>query len=316
MPDSLLIVGSVAYDNVETPGGRVENALGGSALFGAAAASLFAPVHLVGIVGTDFDRAGIAFLEERGVDLAGLETAEGKTFRWTGVYEEDMNNRRTLATELNVFADFAPRIPEGYRGDKVVFLGNIAPRLQLHVLDQMAGPDWVALDTMDMWIRDAADDLARVLQRVHMVVINDSEARALTGKTNLTVAARSILDMGPRAVVVKKGEHGVLLAAEDEFSVLPALPLKTLTPREPAIPSRGECSGTSPRQAISPSPVCAGRLPTERLPRVWPWKITPSTGSEMPHAKCLTNGTAGFGLFRFFPICTVRSATTHEDQDT
>ena len=228
MPDSLLIVGSVAYDNVETPGGRVENALGGSALFGAAAASLFAPVHLVGIVGTDFDRAGIAFLEERGVDLAGLETAEGKTFRWTGVYEEDMNNRRTLATELNVFADFAPRIPDGYRGDKVVFLGNIAPRLQLHVLDQMAGPDWVALDTMDMWIRDAADDLARVLQRVHMVVVNDSEARALTGKTNLTVAARSILDMGPRAVVVKKGEHGVLLAAEDEFCVLPALPLKTV----------------------------------------------------------------------------------------
>lgn len=228
MPVPLLIVGSVAYDCIQTPRKKVEDALGGSALFGAAAASLFAPVHLVGVVGTDFDRGALRFLEERGVDLAGLETAQGKTFRWSGVYEQDMNNRRTLSTELNVFADFTPRIPHAYRADKTVFLGNIAPQLQAHVLDQMAGPEWVALDTMDMWINTAADELVKVLKRVHMVIINDSEARLLTGKTNLISAARALHGLGPRAVVVKKGEHGVLLSADGNFAILPALPLETV----------------------------------------------------------------------------------------
>jgi sugar/nucleoside kinase (ribokinase family) len=228
MSGSLLIVGSVAYDDVETPGGKIENALGGSALFSAAAASLLAPAHLVGVVGSDFRHADVAFLRERGVDFAGLEIAAGKTFHWSGIYETDLNIRHTLSTDLNVFADFTPRIPPEYRNDEVVFLGNIAPQLQMHVLDQMSAPQWVALDTMDLWIKVAGDDLRRVLGRVHMVIVNDSEARLLTGATNLITAARQILDMGPRAVVIKKGEHGVLLVSGENYAALPALPLEAV----------------------------------------------------------------------------------------
>lgn len=225
MANALLIVGSVAYDTVETPSGSVTDALGGSALYSAAAASLFAPVHLVAVVGTDFRLDDLEFLRLRGVDLAGLEVASGKTFRWSGVYETDVNIRHTRSTELNVFADFSPQVPPAYRDDKVIFLGNIAPKLQKHVLDQVASPGWVALDTMDLWINRTPEDLHTVLQRIHMIIINDSEARLLTGLPALIPAARRILAMGPSAVVIKKGEHGVFLVMRDGFAALPALPL-------------------------------------------------------------------------------------------
>jgi cytidine kinase len=226
MSDALLIVGSVAYDSVETQIETRENALGGSAIFGAAAASLFAPVHLVGVVGDDFAVDDLDFMTRRGVDVEGLEVAQGgKTFRWSGVYETDMNVRHTLSTDLNVFAEFNPVLPESYRSDPVVFLGNMLPSLQKTVLEQIAGPAWVALDTMDLWINEMRSELVDVISMVQMIIINDSEARLLTGETNLIRAAHAIADMGPEAVVVKKGEHGVFLVAGDEFATLPALPL-------------------------------------------------------------------------------------------
>jgi len=228
MSNALLIVGSVAYDTVETPRGSVEDALGGSALFSAAAASLLAPVHLVGVVGEDFALSDLDFMRQRGVDMAGLEVAEGKTFRWSGVYEADVNIRHTRSTELNVFAEFSPRVPKAYQADRVIFLGNIAPRLQMHVLDQVTLPAWVALDTMDLWIRETPEDLRRVLKRIHMIIVNDSEARLLTGTPALVPAARSIVRMGPKAVVIKKGEHGVFLVTEEGFASLPALPLESV----------------------------------------------------------------------------------------
>ena len=224
----LLIVGSVAYDSVETPSGSVDNALGGSGLFGSAAASLLSPVDVVAVVGNDFELDALDFLKAREVDLSGLEIADGKTFRWAGVYETDVNIRHTRLTELNVFADFSPEIPASYSGDQVVFLGNIAPELQGRVLDQLNDPEWVALDTMDFWINGSRDALLDVMKRVHMIIINDSEARLLTGIPDLIKAAHAVLEMGPKAVVIKKGEHGVLLCTEDGFAALPALPLDTV----------------------------------------------------------------------------------------
>ncbi len=225
MARPLLIVGSLAYDDVETPSGKVTRALGGSAVYGAAAASLLSPVNIVGVVGNDFVVDDLGFLKERGVNLDGLEIAEGETFHWAGVYEDDLNVRHTLATDLNVFADFSPKIPEQYRDDDVVFLGNIDPGLQASVLDQLSAPKWVALDTMDFWITGALEPLKAVIERVHMVIINDSEARLLTGEANLIASAEKVLAMGPKAAVVKKGEHGVLLCTEEGYAVLPALPL-------------------------------------------------------------------------------------------
>ena len=228
MARDLLIVGSVAYDTVEAPSGTVDDALGGSALFGAAAASLLTPVHLVGVVGDDFRLDDLEFLRRRHVDMAGLEVADGKTFRWSGVYEDDVNIRHTRSTDLNVFADFSPALPEAYRDDAVIFLGNIGPALQRRVLDQLRAPVWVALDTMDLWINTAREDLLGVIKRVQMLIVNDSEARLMTAKPNLVSAAKDLLALGPQAVVIKKGEHGVMLATGDGFAVLPALPLESV----------------------------------------------------------------------------------------
>ncbi|HDS74908.1 MAG TPA: sugar kinase [Firmicutes bacterium] len=229
MSDSLLIVGSVAYDSVETPTGIRVDALGGSATFAAAAASLFTPVDLVGIVGDDFDLAGLSFVTDRGVDLTGLEIRKGgKTFRWSGVYETDVNIRHTRSTDLNVFADFNPTLPAKYRSDDVVFLGNMLPSLQQRVLEQTTNPIWVALDTMDLWINTTREELLDVMRKVQMVIINDSEARLLTGESNLVRAAQNVLTLGPTAVVVKKGEHGVFLVMKEGFAVLPALPLENV----------------------------------------------------------------------------------------
>ncbi len=223
---NMLVVGSVALDTIETPFGKATDALGGSATFFSAAASFFAPLGLVGVVGDDFPRAGLDFLEERGVDLAGLETETGESFRWSGVYDFDLNSRETLETRLGVFAEFRPRIPEAFRDAEWIFLGNIDPVLQLDVLDQVRSPKLVACDTMNYWIAGRRDDLLRLLARVNVLMVNDSEVRELSGEYNLLRAARWIQQRGPSMVVVKKGEHGAILFTPDVIFFAPGFPLE------------------------------------------------------------------------------------------
>ncbi|HYJ80401.1 MAG TPA: PfkB family carbohydrate kinase [Longimicrobiaceae bacterium] len=223
---SLLVVGSVALDSVETPFGRADDALGGSATFFSAAASLFCPVQLVGVVGDDYPLEALAFLEERGVDLSGLERARGESFRWAGAYSYDLNSRETLETRLGVFADFQPKIPAAFRSAEWVFLGNIDPVLQLDVLDQIDQPRFVACDTMNFWIEGKRDALLRLLSRVDMLLVNDAEARELSGDFNLTRAARWIQARGPRYLVIKKGEHGAILFTPHSVFFVPGFPLE------------------------------------------------------------------------------------------
>lgn len=223
---SLLVVGSIALDTVETPFGRAEDALGGSATFFAAAASSFCPVQVVGVVGEDFPTDALGFLGDRDVDLRGVETAAGESFRWSGVYSFDLSNRETLETRLGVFADFAPRIPEEFRTSDWVFLGNIDPRLQIDVLEQIARPRFVACDTMNFWIEGSRDTLLELLARVDLLLVNDAEARQLSGDYNLARAARWIQAHGPRYVIIKKGEHGAILFTPGGTFFAPGYPLE------------------------------------------------------------------------------------------
>ena len=223
---SLLVVGSVALDSIETPFGSVTDTLGGSATFFSAAASLYCGVQLVGVVGSDFPRSDMAFLEARGVDLTGLEQGEGESFRWSGVYSYDLNSRETLETRLGVFADFQPKIPDAFRDAEWIFLGNIDPVLQLDVLEQVRAPRFVACDTMNFWIEGKRAELLRLLERVDLLMVNDSEARELSGDYNLLRAARWIQAHGPRMVVVKKGEHGAILFTRDFIFFAPGYPLE------------------------------------------------------------------------------------------
>ena len=225
---SILVVGSVAYDTVETPSGRAERVLGGSASFFAVAASYFAPVNLVGVVGDDFGEQQLAAFRGRPIDLAGLERAAGKTFHWQGRYSQDLNSRDTIRTDLNVFEFFQPKIPAAYRRSELVFLGNIDPVLQREVLAQVEKPRVVACDTMNYWIKGKPEELRETLTRVDVLLINDQEARELSGEWNLVKAARAIRRMGPQTLVVKKGEHGVLLFGHESCFAAPALPLETV----------------------------------------------------------------------------------------
>ena len=222
---SVLIVGSTALDSIATPKAQNPRLLGGSASHAAVAASFFSPVKLVGVVGDDFPKAYVDLYRKHRIDLAGLQMRPGKTFHWSGEYEVNMNNRRTLTTELGVFETFSPDLPEAYRNIPYVLLANIAPSLQLHVLEQMRRPRFVAADTMDLWLNIALKDLLRLIRRVDGFVLNESEARLLTGKDNLVQAARAIHRLGPKYVIVKKGEHGALLSDGSEFFVAPAFPL-------------------------------------------------------------------------------------------
>jgi sugar/nucleoside kinase (ribokinase family) len=225
----LLVVGSVALDSVETPFGRVEEVLGGSATYFSYAASFFTTVRLVATVGEDFPEAHLRLLKDRGVDIAGLQVSAGRTFRWAGQYGYDLNEARTLETQLNVLADFRPALAEDLRRAPYLFLANIHPGLQLEVLRQMARrPRLVALDTMNFWITGERPALGRVLAEVDVVTLNDAEARQLAGEPNLVRAARAIARMGPRVVVVKRGEYGALMLAEDRFFVVPAYPLESV----------------------------------------------------------------------------------------
>lgn len=225
---SLLVVGSVALDTVETPFGVANDVLGGSANFFSAAASLFCNVQMVGVVGSDYPIDDLQFLARRGVDLSGVEQVEGESFRWAGVYSYDLNNRETRETRLGVFADFKPRIPDAFRQAEWVFLGNIHPDLQHDVLDQVKKPKLVAMDTMNYWINntETRESLVRLLGRVDLLMVNDSEARELSGDFNLLRAARWILEHGPSAVVVKKGEHGATLFTRDFIFFAPGYPLE------------------------------------------------------------------------------------------
>ena len=218
---SIVVVGSVAYDGLETPHGRVDRILGGAATYIALAASYFSRVRVVAVVGDDFDPADQDFLASRNIDLEGLEKVPGKTFFWQGVYSSDMNDRTTLRTDLNVFADFQPKLPGSYREQPYLMLGNIQPALQRGVQEQMPGLRFAGGDTMNYWIADYRDELLETLKRWDFLLINDSEARMLSGESNLRRAARRILDMGPNTLVIKRGEYGAMLFREDQYFIVP-----------------------------------------------------------------------------------------------
>lgn len=219
---SILVVGSVALDSVKTPFGEVREALGGSAVYFSLSASYFSKVYLVGVVGKDFPRDYIKLLKDKGVDIKGLQIERGRTFRWRGEYEYDLNNRRTHFTHLNVFKDFKPHLPEKYKRCKFVFLGNIDPALQDRVLSQIKKPKLIACDSMDYWIKTKKRSLLSVLKKVDIFIINDSEARQLTGEANLVKAAKQIRSFGPKIIIIKRGEYGALMYFEGSFFWAPA----------------------------------------------------------------------------------------------
>ena len=223
---SVLVVGTVGIDRVETPHGERSDLLGGSASFAGLAASFHAPVSLNSVVGEDFPVHHRAIWEKRKIDLSGLQIAKGKTFRWHGQYEQNMNNRRTLSTDLNVLADFQPRLPESQKKLPFVLLGNLIPDLQHSVLDQMQKPKFVVADTMNLWIDIARARLLELLPRVDLLILNDSEATQLSDEPNLVRAARWLRERGPRYVAVKKGEHGCFLSGPEGAFAAPAVPLE------------------------------------------------------------------------------------------
>lgn len=225
---SILVVGSVALDTINTPFGHANEALGGSATYFSYSASFFSTVQLVAVVGTDFSKDHIKLLEDKGVSVKGLEVAPGKTFRWTGLYENDMNSAQTKKTDLNVFQSFKPKVPESYKSTPHVFLANIDPDLQLDVLKQIKNPQLVGCDTMNLWIEHKKESLNKLLGKVNIFLLNDAEARQLTGITNLFKAGNDLLKRGPNVVVIKKGEHGAILMTKDFFFVAPAYPLENV----------------------------------------------------------------------------------------
>lgn len=225
---NVLVVGSVALDSVETPFGKADDVLGGSANFFSAAASLLTTVQLVGVVGSDYPMEKLEPLAARGVDLAGLERADGPSFRWRGRYRHDLNTAETLETHLGVFSRFSPKIPDQFRDAPFVFLANIDPRLQLDVLQQVKNPKLVACDTMNFWIQSRRPELIELMGKVGLVTLNDGEARQLSEKVNLVQAARWIMDLGPKHVIIKKGEHGALMFSRDSVFFAPAYPLESV----------------------------------------------------------------------------------------
>jgi len=223
---SVCVVGSVAFDSIETPSRSAADVLGGSCSYFSVAASYFAPVNMVGVIGSDFPEKEKEFLASRNINLEGLVAVEGRTFRWRGRYHEDMNVRDTLDLQLNVFGEFVPNLPDSYRDSAYVFLANIDPRLQADVLSQLRSVELVGADTMDHWIAEEPEALAALLKRVDLLSINDSEAALLSKKSNVVAAARAILDMGPKTLLIKRGEYGALQFARDDVFAVPAFPLE------------------------------------------------------------------------------------------
>lgn len=221
----ILVVGSLAYDSISTPAGRVDRTLGGSANYFSLAASLYSKVRVVGVVGEDYDAKDLQMLTSRGVDIKGLQTKPGKTFHWTGQYKDDMNEAITLATELNVFEHFNPELPAEYKNSTHVFLANIDPVLQLRVLEQIENPKLVASDTMNFWISSKLPELKKVFAKVDVLLINEGEADLISKKANAIAAAQEILAMGPKAVVIKRGEYGFVMYTREGYFILPAYPV-------------------------------------------------------------------------------------------
>lgn len=221
----ILVIGSLAYDSISTPFGKADRILGGSANYFSLAASLYSKVRVVGVVGEDYEEKNLELLTKRNVDLRGLQKQPGKTFHWTGKYEGDMNEAITLKTDLNVFEHFNPQIPAEYKNSSYVFLANIDPVLQLRVLEQIEKPKLVASDTMNFWITSKLPELKKVLSKVDVLLINEGEADLISKKPNAIAAAREILEMGPKAVVVKRGEYGFVLYTKEGYFILPAFPI-------------------------------------------------------------------------------------------
>jgi sugar/nucleoside kinase (ribokinase family) len=282
VPD-LVVVGSIGFDSIETPRERREGILGGSVSYACLAARFYARTGMVGVVGRDFDERHIRGFRRGGVDVSGLERRPGLTFRWSGVYETDLNQRSTRSTELNVFADFDPVLPETYRSAPFLFLANIAPALQWRVLRQARSPRLVLVDTMDLWIETARDELREVIGAAHVLTLNESEARHLTGRPELPAAARELCRWGPRWVIVKKGEHGSLLYGPRGFFYMPAFPLEQVADPTGAgdafaggfmgyLAARGRVSEADLRRAMGHGAVVASfaveRFGIERLQRL------------------------------------------------
>lgn len=223
---NILAVGSLAFDSISTPSGSADKVLGGSLNYFSISASFFNALQLVGVVGEDFPSEHLQWLSGRRIDVSGISSVAGKTFHWTGKYEGDLNEAITLSTQLNVFEHFNPQIPEKFRDAEYVFLGNIAPELQLSVLDQVRKPKLIALDSMNFWITGRREALIKVLARVDLLSINEGEAKLLAGESNVVVAAEKILSMGPKAVVVKRGEYGAFLFFQNEIFSAPAVPIR------------------------------------------------------------------------------------------
>lgn len=223
----LTIVGSIGIDTIETPAEKREEILGGSVSYACASASFFTHSGMVGVVGTDFPQDFRDIWTNMNIDLEGLQTVEGKTFRWSGVYEENMDNRRTLSTELNVFETFSPELPDDYRDAPYLFLGNIHPALQLHVLEQVRNPKFILIDTMDLWINIDKEDLTKVIGKCHMLTLNESEAQLFTGEHSLNQAAHKLLELGPEYVLIKKGGNGSMLFTKSDVFLLHAYPLNS-----------------------------------------------------------------------------------------
>jgi sugar/nucleoside kinase (ribokinase family) len=255
---SVLVVGSIALDTIKTPVEEHADLLGGSASYAAVAASFSAPVNFVGVVGEDFPKEHIELLESRKIDVEGLQIVPGKTFRWSGEYLWDYNTRETRSVELNVFESFTPTLPDRYKEAKIIMLANIGPELQHHVLDQATAPEFVIADTMDLWIDIAKESLVKLVGRVNLLILNDSEARQLTGETSLIRAGRKIREMGADFVAIKKGEHGCLLFGEDNFFSCPAFPLEDI--HDPTGAGDTFAGGVAGFLAKSDEPVTFERL--------------------------------------------------------
>ncbi len=225
---SLLVVGSVAFDSVKTPFGEVDEVLGGSATYFSTAASYFADVAVVAVVGDDFPDKHLKFLKSRSIDIEGIEKREGKTFRWKGEYGYELNEAKTLDTQLNVFQSFKPNLPESYKEKKIVFLANIDPDLQRDVLEQVNSPSLIACDTMNFWIEGKRESLLKTLSLVDILLINDGEARELSNEPNLVRAARKIHSYGPKTLIIKRGEYGALMFKDNKIFSAPAYPLETI----------------------------------------------------------------------------------------
>lgn len=280
---SMLVVGSVALDTLHMPNGHFPRVLGGSATFASLAASLYCPVKLVGVIGKDFPEHGLDLLRSKNVDLTGLEVVDGKTFHWEGKYSPDLSSRESIATELNCFADFHPKIPAAHKNTPFVMLGNIHPSLQVEVLDQIERPKLVIADTMNFWISGTPNELQKMLKRIDLLVINEEESRQLAGVHNISKAARELRAMGPKTVVIKRGEYGALLFDGDDVFSAPAFPVEAVVDPTGAgdsfaggflgfVTREGKVDGSTLRRAVIHGSVVASFLvegiSVERLAKV------------------------------------------------